>query len=267
MRIASLAPSVTTMLQELGVSHAIVACTHLCPLPATQRAQLAVGSFSVLDVAKLAAAKPDLVITATLVQARGHVRFKEAGYATLHLNPQRLVDIGENYVALGSRVGRAERGRELKTKFLQDVAALHQERASQANRTVRVYMEEWHEPPYVSGNWVPDVVALAGGVSVLAVAGEPSRPITLAELAQADPDLIVQHVCLPPTRDWTEHRQLLLARVAARPGWAALRAIRRGQLYAVSDTPFNMPTRGVLAGVKKLIPLMAHVPTSHYAVT
>lgn len=242
------------MLQELGAAEQIVACTSICPLPKAERQQKAIGSFSVLNEAKIKAAKPDLVVTATLVQTKGAARLKAAGYNVLHLDPRRFTEIADSYAVLGGAVGREKEGERLKEKFLGKLTP------TPASR-VRVYMEEWHEPPFVAGNWVPELVAMAGGESVLIQPGEPSREISLEELQVVDPDMIIQHACLPPLmpeateKDYAQrerHRGVILERLKQRPGWDSLRAVRAGRVYSLDDTPFNMPTMGVLKGVEIL---------------
>jgi iron complex transport system substrate-binding protein len=165
MRIASLAPSVTTMLLELGAAESIVACTHFCPLPPVVRQRKAIGSFSVLNLDRLQTSKPDLVITATAVQASGQARLKQAGFRVLHLNPHRLTDVADSYHLIGHAVGLEKKARELAQDFQETYAALQATVPPAAKP--KVYMEEWHEPPYVAGSWVPDMVTLAGGEAVL----------------------------------------------------------------------------------------------------
>lgn len=266
MRIASLAPSVTMQLQELGVAKQIVACTAICPLPKNERLQKAVGTFSLLNEEKIAAAKPDLIITATLVQAKGAVRLKDAGYIVLHLDPRRLTEIADSYAVLGEAVGKKKEGEELRKEFMgklenPPLPAGRQAQPSLVREGVRVYMEEWHEPPFVAGNWVPDLVAMAGATSVFIQPGEPSREISLEELQVADPDVIIQHVCLPPLmpeateKDYAQrarHRAVMLERLKQRQGWDVLRAVRSDRVYSLDDTPFNMPTMGVLKGIEML---------------
>lgn len=268
MRIASLAPSVTIQLQELGVAEQIVACTAICPLPKNERLQRAVGTFSVLNEEKVVAAEPDLVVTATLVQTKGAERLKELGYNVLHLDPRRLTEIADSYAVLGEAVGKKEEGERLREKFIRLLTP------TPASR-VEIYMEEWPastagkpEPPFVAGNWVPDLVAMAGGEAVLIKLGEPSREISLAELQQADPDVIIQHACLSPLmpeateKDYAQrerHRAVMLERLKQRPGWEDLRAVRAGRVYSLDDTPFNMPTLGVLKGIEMLREVFAAV--------
>jgi iron complex transport system substrate-binding protein len=62
-------------------------------------------------------------------------------------------------------------------------------------RRPRVVVLEWLDPPYVAGHWVPELVTLAGGEDVGAVAGEPSRPRPWGELAALAPDLVVVAPC------------------------------------------------------------------------
>src|SRR5688572_4717884 len=124
MRIASLAPSVTTMLLELGIADSIVACTHFCPLPPAIRQRKAIGSFSVLNLDRLQTSKPDLVITATAVQASGQIRLKQAGFHVLHLDPHRLIDVADTYRLLGQAVGLEEKASKRTQDFQETYAAL-----------------------------------------------------------------------------------------------------------------------------------------------
>lgn len=261
MRIASLAPSVTAILQELGVADELVACTSLCPLPDPVRTALAVGSFTTLDESKLATTKPDIVITSTSVQQKGQAKLRLEGYNVLHVDPRSLLAIAESYATIGQAVSREEHGIILQQEFIKKLASLRTEKTN--SRPVKVYMEEWHQPPFVAGNWVPDMVALAGGEAVLVEQGAASRPITLEELQHADPDLIVQHVCLPTGYDWNIRRQQLLQELQNRPGWNSLRAVKRGHAVFMEDSFFNMPTRSVLRGVTLLRQLIVEtVPVS-----
>lgn len=267
MRIASLAPSATLQVQELGMEEALVACTHVCPLPPAVRRTLAVGTFSVLDEAKLIVAKPDLVITATLVQAGGAKRLAAAGFDVLHLDPKNLSDIAASYELVGEAVERKELGQHLRKSFSDELEAVSAPSARE-QRPPTLYMEEWHEPPFVSGNWVPDMVRVAGGTSVLRVVGEPSREVTFQELVESDPDYIVQHVCLPPLWSFSSeaqlqqrerHRLKLFEQLKARPGWMELRAVREGRVFSADDQFFNMPTRVVLRGIRRLREIVEEV--------
>ena len=102
----------------------------------------------------------------------------------------------------------------------------------------RVLCLEWLDPPMVGGHWVPEMVALAGGVDVLGPLGAPSMRVSWEEVSASNPDLVVLMPCgydLPTTLD----RARELCDV---PAWRALPAVRAGRVYAVDGSGyFNRP--------------------------
>ncbi|NJL02584.1 MAG: cobalamin-binding protein [Spirulinaceae cyanobacterium SM2_1_0] len=97
---------------------------------------------------------------------------------------------------------------------------------------------EWIEPLMVAGNWLPELVALAGGESLLGSVGQHSSWLQWEELVQADPDVVVFMPCgfdLAKTR--TEAEAALGA-----PHWLQLRAVQTGRVYVTDGNAyFNRP--------------------------
>ena len=122
------------------------------------------------------------------------------------------------------------------TALLASVAAIA-ERAK-ALPPKRVLTVEWSDPPMTAGNWVPELVALAGGIDTLGADGSHSPRITVEAVAKADPDAIVLMPCgydLP--RTVADGRVLL-----ADPAWSGLRAAQAGAVYATDGNAFfNRP--------------------------
>ena len=56
-------------------------------------------------------------------------------------------------------------------------------------------MLEWTDPPFAPGHWVPEMVGLAGGESVLGVTGEKSYRVTWDDVADAAPEVVVCAPC------------------------------------------------------------------------
>ncbi|HMJ74926.1 MAG TPA: ABC transporter substrate-binding protein [Iamia sp.] len=95
-----------------------------------------------------------------------------------------------------------------------------------------VLLLEWSDPPFIAGHWVPELLATAGGLDVLGAPGAASRRVTWAEIAEADPDVVVFLPCgygLAAAAD--EGRTLL-----GRPELAGLRAVAEGRVWAVDAT-------------------------------
>jgi iron complex transport system substrate-binding protein len=55
----------------------------------------------------------------------------------------------------------------------------------------RVFVSEWVEPPYAAGQWVPDMVSLAGGADVAGMSGEPSHRMRWTDVAALEPEVVV----------------------------------------------------------------------------
>ncbi len=89
-----------------------------------------------------------------------------------------------------------------------------------------------------AGNWMPELVSLAGGRNLLGEVGEHSPWVAWNQIADADPDVIVVLPCgfdLPRTR-------AELATAQADPGWQELRAVREGRVYVTDGNQyFNRP--------------------------
>jgi iron complex transport system substrate-binding protein len=104
--------------------------------------------------------------------------------------------------------------------------------------TVRMAVIEWIEPLMTAGNWMPTLVAMAGGVDVLGKAGAHSEWMTWEQLGAADPDLIVVAPCgfriEDSQRDWHF--------LTSNPMWRTLRAVRNGDVFVADGNQyFNRP--------------------------
>jgi iron complex transport system substrate-binding protein len=102
----------------------------------------------------------------------------------------------------------------------------------------RVAFIEWVEPLMAGGNWMPELIEAAGGVNLFGTAGKHSDWMQWAEVAAADPDVIVVAPCGYNLDRCLEELPLL----EARPGWADLAAVRSGRVYfADGNAYFNRP--------------------------
>lgn len=97
---------------------------------------------------------------------------------------------------------------------------------------------EWTDPLMAAGNWVPELVSLAGGKTIFGKAGEHSDWMTWEALTNANPDIIIVMPCgysMSQTRQATET-------MAAHPQWANLSAVQNNQVYLTDGNQyFNRP--------------------------
>jgi iron complex transport system substrate-binding protein len=270
-RIVSLLPSLTEVACALGLRERLVGRSHECDHPPGVEAlrvctepKLALGGASGevdarvralvreglsvyrVDPEILRALEPDLVLTQdhceVCAASRSDVEtaLRElTGRApkVLSVAPATLAEVWASFAAVAEAAGVPERGAALAAERTERVAQLGEETAGLGSRP-RLACIEWLDPLMSAGNWMPELVALAGGRSVLGRAGAHSPTIRFEELAAADPDAIL---VLPCGFDLARTRAELPL-LSERPGFAALRAARAGRVYVADGSQyFNRP--------------------------
>jgi iron complex transport system substrate-binding protein len=246
MRIASLVPSATEALFALELGDRVVAVTHECDHPAEARRLprltrsvlppgLGPGEVDArvreitargeplyeLDETVLAGLEPDLIVTQALCavcavsydDVRAVAARLDSRPAVVSLDPGRLEDVLDDVTRLAGVCGETERGVALRSRL---EARLERLRGAVAGaRRPRVVALEWLDPPYAGGHWVPEMIELAGGVSVAGEAGRDSRATTWDELALAKPEVAVAMPCGLYVDDAAEQALAYRDRIAA----------------------------------------------------
>jgi iron complex transport system substrate-binding protein len=221
VRLVSLLPSATEIVAELGCVDLLVGRSEECDwppdvltLPVVSRARIdtrSLASYEVDDVVReaieggrslyvvdeslLRSLAPDLVLTqdlcAVCAVASGELCALEV--PTLSLDPRTLGDIAGSVELVAAALCVPGRGRERAERMLRE---LDEVRGSVAGLDrPRVFVAEWVDPPYAPGHWIPELVSVAGGESVLGTAGEHSFRVDWGDVRAADPDVLVLAPC------------------------------------------------------------------------
>lgn len=281
MRIVSLVPAGTEIACALGAGDELVAVTHDCDfpvavraLPRVTRSTIPPGSNSAaidaavraavargdstfhLDAAALAAARPDVLLGQTLCEVCAITVAQiptviDPSPTIVPLDGHSLEGILTDIIRVGDALGRGAAAVRL-------VAALRQ-RIAQVVAAVadaprpRVVCLEWLDPLFNAGHWVPEQVALAGGVDLFGRPLVPSIDFPWEQLVAADPEVLFLMPC-----GFDAERALVEARpLAARPGWHELSAVRSGRVYALDGNAyFSRPGPRVIDGIELLASLL-----------
>jgi iron complex transport system substrate-binding protein len=266
-RICSLLPSTTEIVFALGLGDKLVAVTHECDypseatkLPAITSAGIDPASMSnrdlhnhvtsavhegssiyTLDHALLEKMNPDLILTQELCDVcavsydtvQDAVRQIDGNHTILSLEPTTLGAILETIEHVGKATDTVERAETLVAGLQARIDAVKTQ-AKKATTNPRVFTLEWMDPPFAGGHWVPEMVQLAGGLTILVDVGVPSRVVTWEEIAACDPEVIVVMPC-GYHLDALEHE----FRMTPFPvEWGALTAVRNGLVYGVDATAY-----------------------------
>ena len=270
-RIVSLIPSGTEIVCALGLEEQLVGRSHSCDFPPSVRGlpaltepkvdaeaasleidrsivRLVEQGLSVyrVDAERLRELAPTDVVTqdqcevcaATLSDVEAALRtWTGRAPQLLSLRPSGLSEVWENIVEVARFLGVEERGGELRESLEAHVAELGK-RTSALPGKPRVACLEWLDPLMAAGNWVPELVRIAGGENLFGEEGVHSGRLAWNQLVDADPDVIV---LMPCGFDSIQTRRELGV-LRARSEWPELRSVREGKVYITDGHQyFNRP--------------------------
>jgi iron complex transport system substrate-binding protein len=221
-RIVCLTEESTETLYLLGEERRIVGISgYTVRPPRARREKPRVSAFLSAKNEKILELKPDLVIGFSDLQADIARDLTKAGLNVLIFNQRSVQEILDMILALASLVGAPQKGIAL---IRQLEAGLDEIRAAAKafERKPRVYFEEWDEPMISGIRWVSELIEVAGGEDIFP---EKSRSQAARGRIVAEPGEVVQKNPEVILGSWCG-KKFRPERVAARPGWDAISAVR-----------------------------------------
>lgn len=227
--------------------------------PEARKEKPRVSAFTSAKIDKIMALKPDLVLGFSDLQADIAADLIRRGLNVMVFNHRSVDGILNMVRTVGSLCGCQHRATQLADKLS---ANLQKIRASAADDLARpsVFFEEWDEPLFSGIKWVSELVEIAGGRDCFPeLAAEPlgkNRIIANPdEVIKRQPDIIIGSWC---GKKFRPHR------VAARPGWEAIPAVRNQQIFEVKSAVILQPGPAALSdGVAALRKIIANWNARH----
>ena len=226
-RIVSFLPAATEIVCAIGAGEDLVGRSHECDFPShvqqlpvvsrpslpvdelTQgeidsavSAQLASGaSLYLVDEVLLNDLAPDVVLTQDLCQVCAPsgteltraLRELSSKPDVLWLTPRNIGEIEQNVRDIGRVTGRDREADALIADSRARIDAVKQSVEGAPRR--RVVFLEWTDPAFCAGHWVPEMVALAGGIDPLGQAGGDSVRMSWQDVVDAKPDILIVAPC------------------------------------------------------------------------
>jgi len=297
MKIVSLLPSATEIVAALGMADHLVARSHECdwpsrvePLPVLTapkmnpqanaasidrdvRALVQDGlSVYQLDAEAIQRLAPDFVITQSqcelcavslkeVAQALRDWTSPQAAPELVSLEPMCLADIAKDITLVAQSLGVEAAGAALNAQLADGFSNLRAQTAALPSQ--RVFFMEWTAPLMGAGNWMPETIAAAGGEVVLVQEGAHSPVVSWAEVAEADPQVIL----VGPCGFSIERARQEMAALVDLPAYQNLRAVRSGDVYLVNGNHFfNRPGPRLLQSaqiVAEILHPQVFAPANH----
>jgi len=281
-KIVSLLPAATEIAYALGLEKNLVGRSHECDFPAAVKQlpvcseanfpdnlssgdidikvkEILADALSVYTVKRVQIKQlaPDVVITQAQCEVCA-VSLKEVEEALddyldkpvkiISLQPNSLDDIFNDISTIAKALNVSRTGTVL-LEDLNERVDLIRHKLKYVDNKPTVACVEWLEPLMVSGNWVPELVSIAGGIPLLAEAGKHSPYINWDDIKSRDPDILIIMPCGFAIERTLKEIHLLLQV----PGFSELKAVKTNRVYiADGNQYFNRPGPRIVDSIEIL---------------
>ena len=241
-RIVCLIEEPTEVLYLLGQEHRIVGVSGFTVRPARARHDKPrVSAFTSAKVDRILALRPDLAIGFSDMQADIAQALVRAGVEVWIANHRSVEGILGYIRRLGAMVGVAERAAALADELAGRIAQVRAS-AQRLSRRPKVFFEEWDEPLISGIRWVSELIGIAGGDDIFPelAAASLGRDRVVADagaVISRQPDIIIGSWCGKKFRP---------DKVAARPGWQEIPAVRDAELHEIKSPLILQPGAAAL---------------------
>ena len=248
-RIVCLTEETTEWLYLLGQESRIVGISGYTVRPRRAREEKPkVSAFLSAKIDKILALKPDCVFGFSDLQAEIESLLIKAGVQVTVFNQRSVDEIFSVLYQVAAMVGQTEQGMAQLSRMRAELDAITQ-KAAGFKRRPRVYFEEWDEPNMSTIRWVSELMGMAGGDDIfpelaLQSMGRDRIIASGQTIIEREPDIIIGSLCGKKFRP---------EKVAARPGWQDVPAVRNGQIFEIKSADILQPGPAALTdGVAQL---------------
>jgi iron complex transport system substrate-binding protein len=199
-----------------------------------------------IEIDRLREARADVIVTQDLCDVcavslddvhAAVARLGVEGVQIVNLHPTRLEDVWRDIERVAVALGRADAGARVIATLRERVDAIHA-RASKLATRPHVLAVEWLDPIMIGGMWMPELIALAGGESLVTGPGEHAPTLSIDALRELDPDVLLVKPCGFSLERTLEEADVLTKTLP----WQDWRCVNEGRVYvADGNAYFNRP--------------------------
>jgi iron complex transport system substrate-binding protein len=247
-RIVSASPGNTEILYELGLGSRIVGVTDWCDYPPAARRKKRIGNITPLNVERILALRPDLVVADSLNGVDGVRGLERFRIPVLALQPDSLEKLFEAVKLCGRATGMDRAAAALVAKMRTTVAGVERQGRAVRGKKLKVLVilgaevkgaPIWSPGP---GSFLDQAVRLAGGFNLFADLRSPWGQVSYEAILKRNPDVILTD--LAPDRLYRD------------PAFNRLSAGRKRQIYRIDVDVYSRPGPRLVASLPELVTLL-----------
>lgn len=249
-RIISLAPSNTEILYALGLDEKIVGVTTYCNYPEAAKTKPQVSGFSQVDVEKVVAQQPDLVLASDIHKSDVIPALEKLGIKVLAIKPATIEAVLKDIKLAGQITGEDQKADALVSNLEKRIKAITEKTLILSNDIKpRVFYVTWHDPIYTAGSntMINDLIQKTGGINIAAdLSGYAT--ITLETVVQRNPQLIVVMSSMGSKNTSFDY-------IRNEPRLQATDALKNNRVFMIDTDIFGRTTPRIVDGLEELAKL------------
>jgi len=277
MNVCSFLPAATSMIYELGFQDLLSGVTFECPSdkPKVVRSYMENNQYSSKDIDEIVSRrkargeslyyidmelleniKPDVIFTQEVCDVcQIGSRYVQKAIAGLKkqpkiitLVPRNLEDVFDNVLTISKVLGKDREGEKYLSKLYSRVNNISNKLKMNKASVKKVMFMEWLNPIYNCGHWIPDQIAIAGGIDELSNRSGYSTVISWNRILHYDPEIIVAAPCGFNVERTTKE----ISDLTTRKDWNELTAVKNEEVYLADADLFTQPSTTLVDGIDLL---------------
>ncbi len=280
-KIVSFLPSATELIYALDAQDMLLGVTHECVYPKEAKFKPKVidtivdseklnskqiddiicklindgKDIFVLNKENIKKANPNLIVSqntcevcaAHTNQVQQVIEMLEIKPEIYSMDPHNIKEILAGIIEFSKIINVEEKGKNLKKELEKRIEKI---KSKKINNTPKIVAIEWVNPFFTAGHWVPEMIEISGGVNLISKTGEHSRKMTIHEIEDVQPEIIILMPCgFDVKRTKIEYEKFL----KNDKEWNKLQAVKENNVFAVdANSFFSKPSIRTIDGIEIL---------------
>ncbi|MDD2665943.1 MAG: cobalamin-binding protein [Methanocellales archaeon] len=247
-RIVSLSPSNTEILFALGLGDKVVGVTRYCNYPPEAQEKEEIGGFVSVNIEKVVALKPDLILADSSLQKAVVEELEKLGLSVVALGADDVDEILEDVELIGKITGREEIAQELTANMRDKIKAITDNTKSlnEGQLPKALFILEL-DPLRVAGpgSLAHILIQLAGGYNIAADADARYVVYNSELLIERDPDVIIFNKQMGTI-------EITAQDLKGQPGWDAISAVKNDRVYGIDGDIISRKGPRIVDGLEEI---------------
>ncbi len=237
-------PEVAEIIVALGSEHNILAVTAECDFPPSLQKLPKIGNFGKINSEKIYEYNPEIIFISGLEQEFLAAELRKANFSIMQIYPSSIKEFFNAISLIGEKIMKRDEARKLRDVLQKELLKYEDARFSKIKP--KVYMEIYGQPlmSVSDSSFVGELIELAGGDNIFNQLPREYARINPERILTANPDIII-----------LTYPGITKKQIKTRKGWDKLSAVKKDQIYTVSDLDPDLILRAsprIVSGLQKL---------------